>query len=82
MNQKSNLRSLSLGKLNVSPISDLIEKLTENITPADVEMSFGQIMLKTNIGKDLIGIGKGYISSESSPLGKKSIKCLKTFLLK
>ena len=71
MNQKSNLRSLALGKLKVSPISDLIEKLTENITPADVEMSFGQIMLKTNIGKSLIDIGKGYISSESSPLGRK-----------
>ena len=71
MNQKSNLRSLALGKLKVSPISDLIEKLTENITSADVEMSFGQIMLKTNIGKSLIDIGKGYISSESSPLGRK-----------
>ena len=69
-----------MGKLKASPISDLIEKLTANITPADVEMSFGQIMLKTNIGKSLIDIGKGYINSEASPLGKRS-KVL-TFFLK
>ena len=80
MNQKSNLKSLALGKFEVSSISDLIESLTENITPADVEMSFGQIMLKTN-GKSLIDIGKSYISAESSPLGRKSTKVL-TFFLK
>ena len=70
-----------MGKFEISPISDLIENLTENITPADVEMSFGQIMLKTNMGKSLIDIGKSYISAESSPLGRKSKKVF-TFFLK
>ena len=60
-----------MGKFQLSPISDLIEKLTENVTPVDVELSFGQIMLKTDMGQSLIDIGKNFINSESSPLGKK-----------
>ena len=61
-----------MGKFQISPISNLIEKLTENITQADVHMSFGQIMLNTNMGQSLIDIGKSFISAETSPLGKKS----------
>ena len=61
--------SLALGKFQISPISKLIENLTENITPAEVDMSFGRIMRNTNMGKSLIDIGKSFISSESSPLG-------------
>ena len=64
-----NLISLALGKFQISPISNLIENLTENVTPADVHMSFGQIMLNTNMGQNLIDVGKNFISSESSPLG-------------
>ena len=61
-----------MGKFQISPISNLIENLTENITPAEVELSFGRIMLKTNMGKSLIYIGKGFISAESSPLGNQT----------
>ena len=42
-------------------------------------MSYGQIMRTTNVGKSLIDIGKSFISSDSSPLGKKIIKFLKSF---
>ena len=66
----SNLRSLALGKFKAPPISDLIEKLTENITLADVQMSFGQIMLNTNMGQSLIDVGKNFIPADSSPLGE------------
>ena len=69
----SNLSSLALGKFQVSPISNLIEKLTKNISLADVDMSIGQIMRSTNWGESLIDIGKSFITPESSPLGK-SIK--------
>ena len=58
-----------MGKFQVAPISNLIENLTKNITPADIQMSFGQIMLDTNMGQSLIDVGKNFISSESSPLG-------------
>ena len=60
--------------MQVSPILELIEKLTEKITPDDVEMSYGMsyIMRTTNLGKSLIDIGKNFIPSESSPLGRKS----------
>ena len=34
-------------------------------------MSFGRIMRNTNMGKSLIDIGKSFVSSESSPLGKQ-----------
>ena len=43
----------------------------ENVTPADVQMSFGQIMLDTYMGKSLINIGRSYIGSEASSLGRK-----------
>ena len=59
-----------MSKLKASPISSLIEKLTENITIADVQMTFGQIMLDTSMGQSLIDIEKSFISSDSSPLGK------------
>ena len=62
-----------MGKFQVTPISNLIEKLTENITLADVDMCFGQIMRTSNMGQSFIDIGKGYITSDSSPLGKKYI---------
>ena len=60
-----------MGKFQVSPISNLIENLTENITPADIDMSLGQIMRTTNMGQNLVNVGKNFISSESSPIGKK-----------
>ena len=60
-----------MGKFQIAPISNLIENLTENITPAEVELSFGRIMLKTNMGKSLIDTGKSFIGAESSPLGKQ-----------
>ena len=66
-----------MGKFQVTPISNLIENLTENITQADVHMSFGEIMLKTNMGESLIDIGKKFIPSDSSPLGKKISKNFK-----
>ena len=70
-----------MGKFQITPISNLIENLTENIAPADVELSFGQIMLKTNMGQSLLDIGKNFISSDSSPLGKKQKKMLDVFIL-
>ena len=59
-----------MGKFQVTPILKLIENLTENINVADVDMTYGQIMRKTNVGKGLIDIGKSFIPSDSSPLGK------------
>ena len=61
-----------MGKFQISPISNLIENLTENITPAEIDMSFGRIMRNTNMGKSLIDIGKSFISAESSPLGNQT----------
>ena len=61
-----------MGKFQGTPILELIDNLTENITPADVDMSYGHIMRTTNVGKSLIDIGKSFIPSDSSPLGKKS----------
>ena len=69
-----------MGKFQISPISKLIEKLTENVTPADIDMSFGQIMRMTNMGQSLIDIGKSFITAESSPLGKKAKKFYRTLV--
>ena len=44
--------------------------LTENITLADVDMTFGEIMRTTNMGQNIIDNGKSFISSDSSPIGK------------
>ena len=60
-----------MGKFQLSPTSNLIEKLTENIDLVDVQASFGQIMLNTNMGQSLIDLGRSFISAETSPLGKK-----------
>ena len=79
MYKKRKLLSLALGKFQILPISELIEKLTENITQDDVDMSFGQIMRITNMGQSLIDIGKNFIPSESSPLGRKSSKVSPSF---
>ena len=65
-----NLYSLALGKFQVSPITNLIINLTKNITVADVDMSFGEIMRTTNMGQNIIDNGKSFISSASSPLGE------------
>ena len=62
-----------MGKFQVSPILNLIENLTENITLADVDMSIGQIMRSTNWGESLIDVGKSFITPESSPLGKNHL---------
>ena len=62
-----------MGQFQISPILNFIEKLTENITPADVDMSFGQIMRTTNMGQSLIDTGKSFISSVSSPLGENPL---------
>ena len=62
-----------MGKFQVSPILNLIENLTENITLADVDMSIGQIMRGTNWGESLIDVGKSFITPESSPLGKNHL---------
>ena len=59
-----------MGKFQVTPILKLIENLTENICVADIDMTYGQIMRTTNVGKSLIDIGKSFIPSDSSPLGK------------
>ena len=61
-------------KFQVSPISKLIESLTVYITAADVDMCFGNIMRITDMGKSLTDIGKSYISSESSPLGRQAVQ--------
>ena len=61
-----------MGKFQASPISELIENLTENITPDDADMTYGYIMRTTNVGKSLIDIGKSFIPTDSSPLGKES----------
>ena len=65
-----NLRSLALGKFKAPPISNLIENLTKNIALIDVQASFGQIMLNTDMGQSIIDIGKNFIPTDSSPLGK------------
>ena len=56
----------------MTPILKLIKDLTENISVADVDMTYGQIMRTTNVGKSLIEIGKSFIPSDFSPLGKEN----------
>ena len=60
-----------MSKFESSPISNLIENLRENITTTDVQTSFDQTMLVTDMGRSLIDIGKSFIPSDSSPLGKR-----------
>ena len=57
-----------MSKFKALPILNLIESLRENITPTDVQTSFDQIMLVTNMGRSLIDIGKNFIPTDSSPL--------------
>ena len=62
-------KSLALSKFQVPPVLTLIGKLTSKISMSEIKQAFGGIMLNTTIWQQMENLGKGFIPSESSPLG-------------
>ena len=63
------LKSLALSKFQVPPVLTLIAKLTSKISTSEIKQAYGGIMLNTTIWELMKNLGKGFIPSESSPLG-------------
>ena len=62
---------MALARFQVAPVLDLVAKLTENISRSEIIESLGEIMLDTEMGSSLVSLGKEFITSDHSPLGKK-----------
>ena len=61
---------------------ELVAKLTDNISKPEIQQSLGKYMLDTQMGSSLISLGKGFITSDHSPLGKLFNSNLKFLILK
>ena len=61
---------MALARFQVAPVLELVEKLTKDITKPAIQSSLGKYMLDTQMGSSLVALGKGFISSDYSPLGK------------
>ena len=61
---------MALARFQVAPVMELVAKLMKNISRPEIKQALGDIMLSTKMGSSLVSLGKGYISSENSPLGK------------
>ena len=64
------LKSMALARFQSVPVMELVTKLTKNISKPEIEQALGKIMLSTKMGSSLGSLGKGYITSDNSPLGK------------
>ena len=64
------LESMALARFQVAPVMELVAKLTENITNQEIKSSLGEYMLDTQMGSSLVSLGKGFITSDYSPLGE------------
>ena len=60
---------MALARFQVAPVLELVEKLTENITEQEITSSIGYFVLDTQSGSSLVSLGKGFITSQYSPLG-------------
>ena len=65
-----NMGSMALARFQVAPVMELVAKLTENISKRRIKQGLGEIMLDTEMGSSLVSLGKGYITSDHSPLGE------------
>ena len=61
---------MALSKFQEEPIQEFIENLTYNISRKDVDLTFGKIMTTNKMFTTLPDLGRKYILSEYSPLGK------------
>ena len=61
---------MALARFQVAPVMELVAKLTDNISKPEIQQSLGKYMLDTQMGSSLISLGKGFITSDHSPLGK------------
>ena len=61
---------MALARFQVAPVMELVAKLMKNISRPEIKQALGDIMLSTKMGSSLVSLGKGYIKSDNSPLGK------------
>ena len=61
---------MALARFQVAPVMELVAKLMKNISRPEIKQALGDIMLSTKMGSSLGSLGKGYITSDNSPLGK------------
>ena len=61
---------MALARFQVAPVMELVTKLTENVSEMDIYAGLGKIMLDTEMGSSLVSVGKDFITSDHSPLGK------------
>ena len=62
---------------------ELVAKLTENISKQEIKSSLGDYVLDKQMGSSLVSLGKGFITSDHSPLGEffiitSTLKMLRT----
>ena len=62
-------QSMALARFQVEPVLELVKKLTKNISKPAIQTSLGKYMLDTQMGSSLVELGKGFITSDYSPLG-------------
>ena len=70
MNYLKTLKSMALARFQVAPVMELVAKLTENISNKEIKASLGEYVLDTQMGSSLVSLGKGFITSDHSPLGE------------
>ena len=61
---------MALARFQVAPVMELVAKLTENISKQEIKSSLGDYVLDTQMGSSLVSLGKGFITSDHSPLGE------------
>ena len=61
---------MALARFQVAPVFELLAKLTQNISRPEIEQGLGKIMFDTQMGSSLVSLGKEFITSDHSPLGK------------
>ena len=61
---------MALARFQVAPVMQLVAKLMKNISRPEIKQALGDIMLSTKMGSSLVSLGKGYITSDRSPLGE------------
>ena len=61
---------MALARFQVAPVLELVSQLTENISKQEIKSSLGDYVLDTQMGSSLVALGKGFITSDFSPLGE------------
>ena len=60
---------MALSKFQETPVLELIEDLTCEVTIKDVESSFGRLMIVNQMFSSIEDLGKKFISPSATPLG-------------